>query len=113
MVPNCWKMGIAWQEGHSAAFTIGIWVHSLTSADGTNRWYNEIIPYIPDSNCKCTEIMGHLEEIQELLVPRTYKPRPGCLGLGDWSENHYEWPKHIASDDGLLKEDKYLLSVNF
>lgn len=56
-----------------------------------------------------TKIEGHLEEVKELLVPRRYKPSPGYLLIGDWTENYHVWPTHIPSTDYLLEDDPYLM----
>lgn len=61
------------------------------------------------AKCMCTEIMGHLEEVQELLVPRKYRPSPGCLFTADWTRNSFQWLKKVESSDGLLEDDPALM----
>ncbi|CAB3225631.1 unnamed protein product [Arctia plantaginis] len=65
-----------------------------------------------DNNCKCIQIVGHLESVKWIVYPRIYRTGPGYLVLGDWIQNPHIWLHYVESSDGLLADDDVLLSTD-
>ncbi|CAH2103565.1 unnamed protein product [Euphydryas editha] len=63
-------------------------------------------------DCKCIKIIGHLEDVKWPTIPRKYRPSPGPLSLGDWTQSQHIWLYYVESEDDLLVEDDVLKSTH-